>query len=144
MRLFGPRGSLRNSVPQSALLLSALWKRAPCAWRILRRQGTIVVGSDGRSGKSTILLILTQSPPALVPFAAVDVAEHVARNYAVYVPEDAPEHTADCRVSSNSWPIRPTAAPPAHIQAPITEEKPRLSAEHAESQGSFRKNIWTP
>jgi ABC-2 type transport system ATP-binding protein len=58
------------------------------------KAGEIVglLGPNG-SGKSTILRILTgylRSSSGSVRIGGVDVAEHTARNYAGYVPEDAP------------------------------------------------------
>ncbi len=58
------------------------------------KEGEIVglLGPNG-SGKSTILRILTgylRSSSGSVRIGGVDVAEHAARNYAGYVPEDAP------------------------------------------------------
>ena len=58
------------------------------------KAGEIVglLGPNG-SGKSTILRILTgylRSTSGSVRIGGVDVAEHAARNYAGYVPEDAP------------------------------------------------------
>src|SRR5277367_1357024 len=58
------------------------------------KEGEIVglLGPNG-SGKSTILRILTgylRSSSGSVRIGGVDVADHAARNYAGYVPEDAP------------------------------------------------------
>jgi ABC-2 type transport system ATP-binding protein len=58
------------------------------------KEGEIVglLGPNG-SGKSTILRILTgylRSTSGSVRIGGVDVAEHAARNYVGYVPEDAP------------------------------------------------------